>query len=230
MTPIKGILFDLDGTLLHSALDFYRILNQMLAAHQRSAIAYQVLEKQVSNGARAMIETAFSIAPQQQGFDLLRQEFLERYFEQATVDSCLYPGIEQLLSSLDKQGIQWGVVTNKPAKYTDKIMQHFGLAQRAASVICPDHVTKAKPDPEALLKAAAQMNLAASECLYFGDHLRDIQAGQAAQMQTVACAYGYLNLDEDPTSWQASFLVAHSDEIELFLHNLGILKHPKTAK
>ncbi|MGB1236966.1 MAG: HAD family hydrolase [Pseudomonadales bacterium] len=226
MTAIKGILFDLDGTVLHSALDFHSILNQMLAAHNRPAISYQTLHTQVSNGARAMVGCAFDTAEGAEGFEALREEFLARYAEHCTVASTLYPGFDALLSQLDNSGIKWGIVTNKPALYTDRIMRHLKLADRASSVVCPDHVSRAKPDPEALLLACKQMQLSPAQCLYFGDHQRDIEAGQRAGMTTIGCCYGYLNTDEDPAQWQADHLVEHSEHIAELLRKLGLTLQP----
>lgn len=223
MTQIQAVLFDLDGTLLDSALDFHFVLNQMLAQQQRPAISLQTVRQQVSNGARAMVSTAFNISEDSAEFETIKANFLNSYLENINAKSQLYPGIDKVLGFLDDHKIPWAIVTNKPEVYTQSILKHFNLDKRCASTICPDHVTHSKPDPEALFLACEQMSVTAKNCWYVGDHLRDIQAAKAAAMHSVGCQYGYLNLGESAANWQPNIVI--NEPIELITHLEQQFKH-----
>lgn len=225
MTKIEAVLFDLDGTLLDSALDFHFVLNAMLSQQQKPSISLQTLKQQVSNGARAMVSTAFSINEQSANFAPLKEQFLNNYLNNINVKSQLYPGVDDVLDYLDTHCIPWAVVTNKPEIYTDIILKHFKLDERSASTVCPDHVTNSKPDPEALFLACEHMSVTAENCWYVGDHIRDIQAGKAAGMYTVGCQYGYLNHNEKAIDWQSDIII--NQPIELIAHIEQQLKPPK---
>jgi phosphoglycolate phosphatase len=203
----SAVLFDLDGTLLDSALDFHFVINQMLAQENKPPINVSQLRQQVSNGARAMVSFAFKINPQSEEFEQYKSRFLDNYLTYINKKSSLYPGVIELLSYLEHKHIQWAIVTNKPALYTRPILDYFELSDRVSATICPDHVTVAKPDPQGLLLACRKMAVAAQHCWYVGDHLRDIQAGLAAGMFTVGCNYGYLNPDENSKNWGADLLI-----------------------
>ncbi|MCJ8339618.1 MAG: HAD-IA family hydrolase [Pseudomonadales bacterium] len=213
MPKIAAVLFDLDGTLLDSALDFHFVINQMLRQRGRQNLVLENLKHYVSNGARAMVSYAFDIDDKHPQFESLKTEFLQQYLQHLNVKSVLYPGVSQLIDFLHSHSIPWGVVTNKPALYTDLIMRHQQLSDRAAAVICPDHVSKTKPDPEPLFLACQQMQVEAKYCCYVGDHIRDIQAGNSAGMKTIGCNYGYLNKNEQSSSWGADFTVEHPRQI-----------------
>ncbi|EPJ48952.1 MAG: hypothetical protein OFPI_26840 [Osedax symbiont Rs2] len=207
MAKIEAVLFDLDGTLLDSALDFHFVINQMLAERGKASLSLENLQHHVSNGARAMISYAFNIDNTNAQFEPLKAEFLNKYLQHLNVKSVLYPGVEQVLDFLQKHCIPWGVVTNKPQLYTELIMHHQQLHKRAAVVICPDHVRNPKPNPEGLLLACQKISVAAHNCCYVGDHIRDIEAGSSAGVTTIGCSYGYLNKDEQSAHWGADFLV-----------------------
>jgi phosphoglycolate phosphatase len=226
MTKIEAVLFDLDGTLLDSALDFHFVLNNMLDQQQKPPISLQTLKQQVSNGARAMVSTAFNINENSANFEALKTQFLSDYLNNINEKSQLYPGIDKVLNFLDTHNIPWAVVTNKPETYTNIILKHFKLDSRSASTVCPDHVKNSKPDPEALFLACKQMSVAPENCWYVGDHMRDIQAGKAADMLTVGCGYGYLNDNEKATDWQSDIVI--NKPIELIAHIEQQLKQPKT--
>ncbi len=206
MKQLDAVLFDLDGTLLDSAPDFLSVTNQMLSKRGKPLLTLAQLQFQVSNGARAMVRFAFDDASDMQ-FEALKQEFLDTYLASINQSSLLYPGINTLLNYLEENEIAWGVVTNKPSLYTDHVVEHFGWKNRAAVVICPDHVTRTKPDPEPLLLACKRMQTTPDKCIYVGDHLRDIEAAQGANMHSIGCEYGYLNENENATTWQADHLV-----------------------
>lgn len=220
MTTPAAVLFDLDGTLLDTARDFHRIINHMLAEAERPDISYASLRTQVSNGARAMVCHAFNIDTSADNFSHLQQQLLDHYADQLLVSSSLFPGMAELLHWLEQRGIHWGIVTNKPRRFTLPLLKGLKLDDRCGSVICPEDVSMAKPDPEGLLLACRQLNVAPEHCIYVGDHARDIEAGKAARMQTIAAAWGYLNPDETPEQWQSDHISRDSTDLQPLLHSL----------
>jgi phosphoglycolate phosphatase len=169
--------------------------------------SFEILRPLASAGARGLIGAAFDIAPGHASYDDMRTEFLANYAAAIADRTVLFDGINQLLEEITERGIQWGIVTNKPALYTDSLVPKIGL-QHAACVISGDTTPHAKPHPEPLFEAARQLQLAPQECWYVGDDLRDIQAGQAAGMSTIAAAWGYCGHTE-PTDWLADIIATH---------------------
>lgn len=220
MDSPAAVLFDLDGTLLDTAQDFHRVVNRMLAEAGRPAINYDSLRTQVSNGARAMVCHAFSLTTEDEAFPRLHQQLLDYYAEQLLVSSSLFPGMHELLSWLEEQEIQWGIVTNKPQRFTLPLLEALGLNNRCGSVVCPEDVSRAKPDPEGLLLACRQLGVKPEQTLYVGDHLRDIEAGRAARMKTVAAGWGYLNPGETPEQWHSDHISHGSTDLQPLLHSL----------
>lgn len=210
---IRAVMFDLDGTLLDTAPDFVVVLNQLLTEQQRPNLPDEVIRACVSNGSKALIKLAFGIDETDAQFELLRQRMLELYLQHCCVHTKPFPGIDSLLQQLAENNIAWGIATNKPAAYTLPLMTGIDMQPAPASVICPDHVTKAKPDPESLLLASKQIGCLPEEIIFIGDHKRDIDCGKGAGSITIAAAYGYLEKDEDPASWNADHCVNHADEI-----------------
>lgn len=209
----QAVFFDLDGTLIDTAPDFHVVLNQVLADAGRPAQSMAAVRSQVSNGARALVTLGFGLAPEDAGFAEALETLLDAYAARLAVDTCLFPGMEAVLARLEADGTPWGVVTNKPARFTGPVLQGLGLSERVGPVICPDHVALRKPDPEGLLKAAAAVGAAPERCLYVGDHLRDIEAGRNAGMVTVAALFGYLDPNEDPRAWHADYYINAADEL-----------------
>jgi len=154
-----------------------------------------------------LIGAAFDIAPSHASYDDMRTEFLANYAAAIADSTVLFDGINQLLAEITQRGMQWGIVTNKPALYTDALVPKIGL-QHAACVISGDTTPHAKPHPEPLFEAARQLQLAPQECWYVGDDLRDIQAGKAAGMPTIAAAWGYC-VHTEPADWLADIIAAH---------------------
>lgn len=177
---LRAVLFDMDGTLLDSAPDFIAVCQAMRQARDLPPVAEHVVRDQVSGGARAMVASAFAMAPEADGFEDLRQEFLERYQQHCAIFTRPYAGIESLLADIEHAKLIWGVATNKPLRYAEPIMQQLGLAQRSAVLVCPDHVSRSKPDPEMLLLACEKIGIAPNATLFVGDDARDIEAGRAA--------------------------------------------------
>lgn len=209
----QAVFFDLDGTLIDTAPDFYTVLNATLQEAGRDLVSYNAVREQVSNGARAMIGLGFGLQPGDADFDLWLNRFLDRYEQHLAVDTVLFPGMAEVLERLEQAAIPWGIVTNKPSRFTLPLLQGLGLQARVGPVICPDHVTRRKPDPEGLLMAARATGRDATRCIYVGDHERDIAAGRNAGMTTIGVLFGYIDADENPADWQADFYVEHADEL-----------------
>lgn len=219
---IHAVLFDLDGTLIDTAPDFIRIIRALCAEDGLQAPTDADIRVQVSEGARAMVRL---IHPE---FDVnspallhYRDRFLQHYAQQIAVDTCLFAGMDALLTDLEARGIAWGIVTNKPRHLSQALLHALQLDQRCAVLVCPEDVTHAKPDPEPMYLAAQQLGIAADHIVYVGDHPRDIDAGRAANMPTVLAAYGYLPPAHahDLNAWQADYMIHHADELAALLHS-----------
>ena len=225
---MKAVLFDLDGTLIDTAADFIRIIQQMCREEGRALVEPELIRTQVSEGARAMVKLVY---PEMQLEDPVflqhRQRFLDRYGADIAVDTDLFDGMYPLLEQLEAQDIPWGIVTNKPRWLSEALLQALNLSERCAVLVCPEDVTRTKPDPEPMYLAAKQLNLAAEDCIYIGDHPRDIDAGRHAKMPTVLAAYGYLPLQykDDLTAWQADYIVDTVAELHQLIQTL-LLKQP----
>lgn len=210
---LRAVLFDMDGTLVDSAPDFIAICQAMRAARGLAPLQPQRIRDQVSGGARAMVACSFDLDPEHPEFEALRLEFLERYQAHCAELTQPFAGIPELLADLERARLRWGVATNKPLRYAEPIMQRLQLAERAAVLVCPEHVSRSKPDPEMLLLACAKLALAPCEVLYVGDDERDIEAGRAAGMRTVAVRYGYIHPDDNPGHWGADLVIDHPGEL-----------------
>ncbi|MDM3872093.1 HAD-IA family hydrolase [Porticoccus sp. W117] len=211
MPKIDAVLFDLDGTLLDTALDFTDVVNQLLQEENRATMDYCQVRSAVSHGSVGLIETAFQLSTDDPAFNPLRQRLLDLYINCLTNKTRLFPGLEKLLSRLAKGSIPWGIVTNKPVLYTTPIVE--GLQLKPAAVICPDHVTHTKPHPESVHLACQQIGCCAENTVMVGDHLRDVEAGRNAGAISIAAAYGYLNQNEDASDWQADYIAHHSEDL-----------------
>ena len=215
---LRAVLFDMDGTLLDTAPDFIAVAQAMRQARGLSRIADQRVRDVVSGGARAMVLSAFDVDPLSDEFETLRLEFLDRYQDHCAVESRLYDGMAQLLSDIEAADLLWGVVTNKPLRFAEPIMQQLGLSTRSAVLVCPDHVSKSKPDPERMLLACSQLGLEPSTTLFVGDDLRDIESGRAAGSRTAAVRYGYIHPHDDPDQWGADLVIDHPLELRAILN------------
>jgi len=203
----EAVLFDLDGTLVDTAGDFIQVLNTQRKRHNMVALDPQHIRDTVSNGARALTRLAFGGEPGETEFESRRQELLELYLEVVGRDAKLFEGMDEVLLSLESRGVLWGIVTNKPRLYTEKLLDRIQLSHRCSVTVCPDDVQQSKPDPEGLLMAAQTLGIQPKAIWYVGDHERDIQAGQAANMTTVAARYGYIDEPGIVSGWQAHFQI-----------------------
>ena len=213
MLDFKALLFDLDGTLLDTAPDFIAALNKQLGLHGRAPLPDHAIRSSVTNGSVGLIQEGFGMAPDHVQFETLREEFLELYFTNLADRTALFAGLQQVLDDCKARGIPWGVVTNKPWRYTEATMVQLGLMDTAATVICPDHVKRAKPDPASILLACSEIATAPQDCLYVGDHVRDIEAGRAAGTRNIAAAWGYIEASENINDWQADWIVDQSQQL-----------------
>lgn len=220
MTAIKAVLFDLDGTLLDTAPDFYRVLNAVQQRRAMPAIAYEHLRTRASDGSRAMLKLAFGEDISEELLAPLVSEFLELYESEPVANGALFAGIDQLLNMLEERTLPWGIVTNKPRYLSEKVLESLQLNSRCSVLVCPEDVSQAKPSPEGLLLACEKLNVAAANCIYLGDHQRDIEAGRAAGMLTLACGFGYLKPDERASDWQADLLIHRSEDLPEFIGEL----------
>lgn len=217
---LDAVLFDLDGTLLDTVDDFMAIILSMRQERDLPDAPLHLIRSTVSDGSAGMLCAAFSITADHPDFAGLRDEFLQRYQQQLALHTRPFPGISELLDWLDAEGLPWGVVTNKLSRFSIPLLQATGLAERCGSLVCPDQVSHGKPHPEPLLKACAEMGVEPARSVYIGDHLRDIQAGRAAGMRTVAALYGYLPPGDDPQQWNADFTIENAAALRPWLEQL----------
>ena len=202
----RAVLFDLDGTLADTAPDLAAAVNWLRTERGLAETPYDVLRPTASAGARGMIGAAFGLAPGDDGYEELRVQWFDRYQSNMAVESGLFEGIDALLQGIEDAGMAWGVVTNKPMRFTHPLIPQIGLAH-AGCIVSGDTMPQAKPHPAPLLEGARRLDISPSQCWYVGDDLRDIEAGRAAGMRTVACAWGYCGAIE-PSTWGADFLCA----------------------
>jgi phosphoglycolate phosphatase len=197
------VLFDLDGTLIDSAPDLAGTANDLRERHGLAPLPFERLRPMVGAVARGMIGAAFGMGPDHPEFPALRDAFLEHYATRSLQLTRPFDEVPGVLDRLEASGLPWGIVTNKIERFTGPIVEGLGLARRAATVIAGDTTPHAKPHPAPLLEAARRIGLEVGEIVYVGDDLRDIQAGQAAGMRTVAAAWGYLGEGLPIEQWGA---------------------------
>jgi phosphoglycolate phosphatase len=199
-SPYHGVFFDLDGTLADTAPDLVAAANQLLTKRNLSPKPYEELRPRASAGARGLIQGAF-------GYGTDHPEFFTYYENALLVHSTLFDGVESLLDQLDLAKLPWGIVTNKSERFTHPLTEQMGLRHRAISTVSGDTTAHSKPHPEPILHAARVANIDPAFSLYVGDDIRDVLAGKAAGMKTVAAAYGYCGCAEPPQEWGADYLI-----------------------
>ena len=203
---VRAVLFDLDGTLADSAPDLAAAANAMREARGLGPLPLAALRPLASHGARGLLRAALAKTPGDADYEALSDEFLVRYEQALAVHTRLFPGVAALLAALETRGLAWGIVTNKAMRFTAPLVETLRLAIRAAVIVAGDTTAHSKPHPAPLLHAATRMRLAAGDCVYVGDDLRDIEAGRAAGMRTIAAAWGYC-ADSDPHDWDADAVI-----------------------
>lgn len=224
--PIDAVFFDLDGTLVDTAPDFHVVVNQLRAEHGLPALDYAPIRATVSDGAAALVRMALQLNDTDATFEPARQRLLALYEAQAHQASIPFEGITETLQWLADRNIHWGIVTNKPARYAEPLMQALNLQPTHAVLLCPDHVTHRKPHPEPLFRACELTGARPVHSVYVGDHIRDIESGRNAGLKTVAAAYGYVHGDDDAAGWQAHHLVQSASELPALLHQWHTLQEP----
>ncbi len=204
---IQAVLFDLDGTLIDSAPDLGAAADQLRVARGMPSLPLDAYRHMAGAGARGMLHVGFGMTPEHADFPALREEFFNNY------ESCIHErthtfiGVPELIQALVDQRMPWGVVTNKAERFTSLIVQRMPLFATASAVVSGDTTPHAKPHPAPLFEAAKRANVDPAQCIYVGDDHRDIVAGKAAGMITVAATYGYLGEGVTPGEWGADFSI-----------------------
>ena len=210
---LQLVLFDLDGTLLDTAPDLGLALNMQRERHGLPPLPQDTIRPYASHGSKGLLSVGFSLTPEHVNFGDMREEYLAIYDEVMTQSPELFDGIQEMLEAIERRGLRWGIVTNKPRRFTGPILKKTGLDSRAACVVCGDDAARAKPHPDTLLKACELTGRRVDECLYVGDAERDIQAGKAVGMRTVISLYGYIDDADKPHEWEADGAIQHPSEL-----------------
>jgi phosphoglycolate phosphatase len=205
---IQAVLFDLDGTLIDSAPDLGAAADKMRTDRGLASLPLADYRPMAGAGARGMLGVAFGIAPGHADFENLKEEFFKNYEACMTERTYAFDGVADLIAQLGRAGLKWGVVTNKSERFALPLTRAMPLFQSAQTIVGGDTTPHAKPHPAPLLEAARQIGIAPERCLYVGDDERDIIAGRAAAMPTVAAAYGYLGAMASTDHWKADATIA----------------------
>ena len=208
-----SVLFDLDGTFADTAPDLAHALNCVLVARGQPPRSLDDVRPHVSHGSQALIRFGFDLTPEDAEFAPLCRELLDIYLEQIDSRTRLFPGMEELLDSLQQHAIPWGIVTNKPSRLTVPLMHGLGLHRRAGCIVSGDTTAYSKPHPEPILHACRCIGRPVRHCLYVGDAQRDIEAGRSAGARTLVALFGYLGEQDRPTAWGADGMIEHPLEV-----------------
>lgn len=218
---IRTVLFDLDGTLLDTAPDLAYALNETLRAFGKEPLPFATIRPVVSHGGIALIRLGFDLGPEDEGYQPRREFLLDTYRRNIARETRPFAGMDALLDTLERQGLNWGVVTNKPAWLTEPLLHELNLYERAAVVVSGDTLNERKPHPAPMLLACERAGSQAHECLYVGDAKRDIEAGHNAGMATLVALFGYIGDADDPHAWGADALVETPEDILHWLTAAG---------
>jgi N-acetyl-D-muramate 6-phosphate phosphatase len=214
---MQAVLFDLDGTLVDTAADLGYALNLQRQRHGLAFLPDAAMRPYASHGSKGLLEIGFGLSPEDPSFDEMRTEYLALYTEVLTRQPVLFPGMAETLAAIEQQGLQWGIVTNKPRRFTTPIVEALGLAARAGAVISGDDAAAPKPSPQTLLLACERMQLNPASTIYLGDAERDVQAGNAAGMTTLVALFGYLSETDQPEQWGAKGYIQHPQDLLSYL-------------
>jgi len=217
---LAAVLFDLDGTLIDTAPDFLYCLNTLRQSKSLAAISIQDMRHNVSHGSIMILHKGLEIEENHPEFEHYRQQFLQLYLKNICSKSVLFPGIETSLEFLQQQNIPWGIVTNKPERFTNALLAQIKLPQQPHCVVSGDTTANLKPHPESILFACAELNVNPNNSLYIGDAIHDINAAKAANMPTVLAQYGYIDPQVDANSWQANYSIKTPHDLQPLLHRL----------
>ena len=210
---VCAVLFDLDGTLIDSAPDLGGAGNDMRLARGLLVLPLSYFRPMVGSGARGMVERALGVRPQDAAFAECRDEFLARYEGRMTRETHVFPDVLPVLAALTRHAMPWGIVTNKASRFSVPLVHALSHLDAAATLVCGDTTPHAKPHPAPLVEAARRLGVDAARCIYVGDDLRDVQAGVAAGMVTVAVRWGYLGAGAPIESWGATHIIESPGEL-----------------
>lgn len=217
-SDMRAVLFDLDGTLIDSAPDLGAAADKMRIDRGLAPLPIERYRPMAGAGARGMLGVAFGITPEAPEFDMLREEFFVNYELRMLHHTRAFAGVAELVDTLCERGLRWGVVTNKSARFTEPLTRAMPLFASAGAIVSGDSTPHAKPHPGPLLEAARRLAIEPGACVYVGDDERDIVAGRAAGMQTVAATYGYMGAQADATRWLADAAIASPLELLQWLN------------
>jgi N-acetyl-D-muramate 6-phosphate phosphatase len=210
---ISAVLLDLDGTLIDTAPDLVAVLNRVLREDRRAPVPYALARNVVSRGAVGLLRRGYGDDLEDEVLAALRARFLDAYESAVCVYSRLFIELDDFISSMSEEGTRWGIVTNKPRRFTQALLRALGIEHLPDCTVSGDDLAVRKPDPGSLLLAAEQLGVSATECVYVGDAPNDILAGHAAWMRTVAAAYGYIRPGESIAAWQADAVAARPRDV-----------------
>ena len=207
------ILFDLDGTLVDTAPDLGYALNLQRERHGLPPLPQSEIRPFASHGSKGLLSVGFNLAPEDTSFLKMREEYLDIYNQVFTRSPVLFDGIEAVLLEIESKGIPWGIVTNKPRRFSQPLIKTMQLESRVNCLVCGDDALRAKPYPDTLLMACKSTGIKAGCCVYVGDAERDVQAGKAAGMKTVIALFGYIDVTDKPEEWGADAMISQPDEL-----------------
>lgn len=213
MRMINAVLFDLDGTLLDTAIDLAYALNQIRKMHGLPNLLLENIRPIAGLGAQPLLKLAFNIEEHAQDYKNLLDTFLSLYQQHLADSTQLFPGMEMVLTQLEERNIPWGIVTNKPSRFTHDLLKLLNLFTRPACIISGDSLPTRKPAPEPILHACQLMRKNPTECIYVGDSVFDMMASRAAGTRSLAALYGYIPPSENPYNWEADGYVSTPAEI-----------------
>lgn len=210
----SAVLFDLDGTLLDTAPEFVYCLNALLQQEGRSSISLENIRHLISFGAKAVVAFGFAMDIHDPSLSFLNERFLTLYKETIGCKTTYFAGIPSLIEKLTQHHIPWGIVTNKPKRFTLPLLEKFDLLHRAASVICGDTLATSKPHPAPIFHACEQLGIAPNQAWYIGDAQTDVEASHQAGMRCAIANYGYIPKNQSSMDWKADHYLQHASEIE----------------
>lgn len=205
---IKGVLFDLDGTLLDTAPDMVDALNDQRQQHQLNALPLDLIRPHVGQGSRSILKVGFNIEIDHPNYEKMVNDYFDCYEKRIAEKTVLFPHVESVLNLLNQAKIPWGIVTNKPKRFALPLFDHFQLNKTAACLVCGDTLPKRKPDPDPILHAASIMQIPIENLVYVGDTNIDVLASKRANMKSLIALYGYIQQDVDPYTWEADGYLA----------------------
>lgn len=214
---IAAVLFDLDGTLIDSAPDLGAAADKMRTDRGLPSFPLEDYRFMAGAGARGMLGVAFSMTPDHQDFEVMKEEFFKNYEANLIAGTYAFDGVNEMIEQINLLDLKWGVVTNKSERFTLPITRVMPLFKTAQTIVSGDTTPYAKPHPASVIEAARRLGLSPGQCIYVGDDERDIAAGRAAGMTTVAAAYGYLGISADPSKWNADAVIKNPAELLQFL-------------